>query len=109
MLSMDLVEVPTRKPQRKSTFHAIAGRPMTLDMITTNDLDSTVLHTKAICQFDGTTLTYCVAAPGEDRPSQFASVPGDRNTIVRLQRKQSNKDEIIRNEQLQKKSLLFQF
>jgi hypothetical protein len=50
-------------------------------------LAPTPLHTKAIYLLAGDTLTYCVAAPGQPRPTAFATSPGDGRTHVVLQRR----------------------
>ena len=87
MLNMDLVEVPTKKPQRTSTFQVVSGRPMALDMTTIDHGDKSVLKTKSICRLHGDSLTYCVGSPGQSRPARFATAPGDGNTLVVLRRR----------------------
>ena len=43
------------------------------------------LHTKAIYKIEGEYLTYCVAAPGRPRPTEFVTKKGDECTLVSLQ------------------------
>jgi len=87
MLNMGLVEAPTKKPTRTSVFQAVVGRPMSLDMTTTDHTDQSVLKTKAICRVRGDLLTYCVGAPGQPRPLSFTTMSYDGNTLVRLRRR----------------------
>lgn len=41
---------------------------------------------KGIYSLDGGHLTYCVALPGKPRPTEFATPPGSRYTLVKLER-----------------------
>ena len=43
------------------------------------------LHTKAIYKIEGHHMTYCVAAPGQPRPTEFMTKKGDGCTLVSLQ------------------------
>ena len=86
MVSEDLVEVPWAVPPRTSRFEIVAGEPMALDMTTRNHADGSILQTHAIYRLNGDVLTYCVGAPGEPRPTEFSTQPGDRRTLVVLKR-----------------------
>ena len=92
MVSEDLVEVPSVIPPRTSQFQIVAGEPMALDMTTRIHGDGTILYTKAIYRLKGNILTYCVGAPGEDRPTEFATQAGDRQTLVVLRRVTHQRD-----------------
>ena len=87
MVATDLVEDPSIAPQRTSTFKVIAGEPMGLNMTTVNHGDRRVLLTKSIYQLKDSVLTYCVGAPGQPRPTAFATAAGDGNTFVVLKRR----------------------
>ena len=84
MVATDLVEVQNIAPPRMSTFKIIPGEPMALDMTTINHNDKILMYTKAIYRLKGQVLTYCVAAPGKDRPTDFTTGPGNGNTLVVL-------------------------
>ena len=47
------------------------------------------LHTEAIYDIDGSRMTYCVAPPGQPRPTELVTKKGDGYTLVSLQRKVS--------------------
>ena len=91
MVDVDLVEVPGTAPRIKSTFEVVARRPLALDLTTVDQRDQSVLETKAIFRFEGSTLTYCVGAPGQPRPTGFETTPGDLNTLVILQRESARR------------------
>jgi hypothetical protein len=44
------------------------------------------LQTKAIYEIHGDRLTYCVAAPGQPRPTRYTTKQGDGHTLVSLRR-----------------------
>jgi uncharacterized protein (TIGR03067 family) len=84
MVNTDLVQVSTLV--RTSTFELHRGTPSQMDMATVNHHDQSKLFTKAIYKLEGDRLTYCVAAPGQPRPTEFTTKPDDGNTLVVLQR-----------------------
>jgi uncharacterized protein (TIGR03067 family) len=69
-----------------STFVLIAGRPSAVDLTTNYQGGAVPLHTKAIYDLQGDTLTYCIVAPDLPRPTRFATAPGDGRTLVVLER-----------------------
>jgi uncharacterized protein (TIGR03067 family) len=77
---------PREAQTRTSTFKLVAGEKPGIDLTTVYEGDATPLHTKAIYQVAGDTLTYCIAAPGQPRPTDFATAPGDGRTLVVLAR-----------------------
>jgi len=64
----------------------IAGQPAAIDLTTSYQGDPVSLHTKAIYELKGDTLTYCIAAPGLPRPTEFATSLADGRTLVVLAR-----------------------
>jgi len=86
MVATDLVEVQNIPPPRMSTFKVIPAEPMALDMTTINHNDKSLMYTKAIYRLKGQVLTYCVGAPGKDRPTDFTTAAGNGNTLVVLRR-----------------------
>jgi uncharacterized protein (TIGR03067 family) len=90
MVATDLVEVPSVAPRRTSTFKVLDGAHMRLDMSTVNHHDKSELYTRAIYEFSGEHLIYCVGAPGQPRPTSFSTSAGDGNTRVVLKRKAGN-------------------
>jgi len=81
-----MLSEPREALPRTSSFVLIAGQPAAIDLKTTYQGDAVSLHTKAIYKLQGDTLTYCIAAPGLPRPSEFATTPGDGRTLVVLTR-----------------------
>ena len=75
------------RPVRTSTFEVIAGAPRKLDLTTLNHADQSRMYTKAIYKLEKGRLTYCVGAPGQPRPTAFATSAADGNTLVVLKRK----------------------
>jgi hypothetical protein len=57
-----------------------------MDLTTLYDGDPTPVHTYAVYALDSDTLTYCIGAPGVERPTQFATRVGDGRTLVGLRR-----------------------
>ena len=49
------------------------------------NITSRPLHTKAIYEIVGHRMTYCVAAPGRPRPTEFVTKKKDGCTLVSLQ------------------------
>lgn len=84
MVQPDLVQVPLTV--RTSTFTLTKATPNEMDLTTVHHFDQSELHTKAIYKMEGDRLTYCVAAPGQPRPTEFTTRPGDGNTLVVLRR-----------------------
>jgi uncharacterized protein (TIGR03067 family) len=87
MAVTSLVEVQLVRPSRTSTFQVVAGAPRKLDLTTLNHFDQTRMYTKAIYKLEKGRLTYCVGAPGQPRPTAFATSATDGNTLVVLKRK----------------------
>ena len=69
-----------------STFLLKVGKQPGIDLTTIDHSDDSRLYTKAIYQLDGDVLTYCVAAPSQDRPTELKTRHGDGNTLVVLRR-----------------------
>lgn len=84
MMQPDLVQVPWTI--RTSTFTLAKATPRQMDLTTVLGFDQSVLHTKAIYQVEPGRLTYCVGAPGQPRPNEFATKPGDGTTLAVLKR-----------------------
>jgi hypothetical protein len=80
-----MLSEPREALPRLSTFVASGATPAGLDLTTVYG-HTTVLHTQAICSAAGETLTYCIAAPGIPRPTDFATAAGDGRTLVVLRR-----------------------
>jgi uncharacterized protein (TIGR03067 family) len=70
---------------QSSTFFADAGSPPRLEL-TTIRADQTRLHSSAIYDLRGDSLTYCIAAPGYPRPTGFETRKDDGRTLVTLKR-----------------------
>ncbi len=81
-----MVVEPREALSRSSTFRLTAGSPGQIDLDTTFADSPNRLHTEGIYTLCGDTLTYCVAAPGRPRPTEFATALGDGNTLVTLKR-----------------------
>jgi uncharacterized protein (TIGR03067 family) len=81
-----MLSEPREAQPRTSTFKLVAGAPPGIDLTTLYAGDPTPLHTKAIYIVAGDTLTYCIAAPGQPRPTDFETAPGDGRTQVVLMR-----------------------
>lgn len=81
-----MLSEPREALPRSSTFVFVGGRPAAIDLKTTYHGDPVSLHTKAIYELQGGNLTYCIAAPGLPRPTEFATAPGDGRTLVFLTR-----------------------
>ena len=79
------ITVTNLEMTRSSTFIAIAGSPLRLEL-TTIRVDQTRLHSSAIYDLQGDQLTYCIAAPGYPRPTGFATRKDDGRTLVTLKR-----------------------
>jgi uncharacterized protein (TIGR03067 family) len=84
MVAPDLVQVPLTV--RTSTFTLTSATPRQMDLTTVQHFDQSELHTKAIYKVESDRLTYCVGAPGQSRPTEFATKSGDGNTLVVLRR-----------------------
>ena len=70
-------------------------QPGSIDLTTVNgdpsqlasvSVPSGPLHTKAIYKIQGDRLIYCVAPPGQPRPTGFVTKKGDGYTLVSLKR-----------------------
>lgn len=81
-----MLSEPREAQPRTSTFKLVDGEQPGLDLTTVYEGDATPLHTKAIYKVADDTLTYCIAAPGQPRPTDFATAPGDGRTLVVLTR-----------------------
>ncbi len=81
-----MLSEPREALPRTSTYVLIAGQPAAIDLKTTYQGDPISLHTKAIYDLQGDTLTYCIAASGLPRPTELATSPGDGRTLVVLTR-----------------------
>jgi hypothetical protein len=66
-----LIDLTTANGESKSPSGQGPGRP---------------LHTKAIYEIVEDRLTYCVAPPGQPRPTELGTKKGDRFTLVSLKR-----------------------
>jgi uncharacterized protein (TIGR03067 family) len=80
-----LVE-PREALGRSSTFRLTAARPRQIHLTTVDAGSPIPLHTEGIYSLRGGVLTYCVAAPGRPRPTEFATAKGDGQTLVVLKR-----------------------
>jgi hypothetical protein len=69
-----------------STYKVLPGQPAGIDLTTVYEGKPPALHTKAIYSLRGDVLTYCIAPPGQPRPSAFATTKGDGLTLVVLRR-----------------------
>jgi uncharacterized protein (TIGR03067 family) len=81
-----MLNEPREAQPRKSAFKLVAGQVPGMDLTTTFEGESIPLRTLAIYELAGDTLTYCIAAPGLPRPSEFATATGDGRTLVVLSR-----------------------
>ena len=77
---------PREAQPRTSTFTLTAGKPALIDLKTVYQGDKSVLLTKGIYAIEGDVLTYCIAGPGQQRPTEFATKKGDGRTLVVLKR-----------------------
>ena len=66
---------------RKSTFKPARGK---IDLTTVSRDMPNPLYSKGIYSFTNDTLTYCVAPPNQERPTEFATTKGDGFTLVVL-------------------------
>ena len=92
-----LTEPPGGALARTSTYTLPTEQPGWIDLTTSNGDPSKLpseqvlgrpLHTKAIYQIEANRLTYCVAPPGQPRPTEFVTKKGDSYTLVSLKRLQ---------------------
>jgi hypothetical protein len=77
---------PREAQPRTSTFYIDQAGQMDLTTIYEGPLGT--VQTLAIYHVTGDQLTYNVAPPGRDRPTEFATKPGDGLTLVHLKRVQ---------------------
>jgi hypothetical protein len=69
---------------RSSTYES--EQPGWIDLTTVYQGKPGALYTQAIFSIQGGTLTYCVAPPGQPRPTDFVTAEGDEYTLVVLKR-----------------------
>ncbi len=81
-----MLSEPREAHRRTSTFTVTAGQPRQLHLATAFTDKPDRLHTEAIYDLKGDTLTYCVAPPNRPRPEGFWTAEGDGNTLVVLKR-----------------------
>ena len=81
-----MLNEPREALPRSSTYTLTASQPARIDLTTVYQGDPTRLETKGIYSLGGDVLTYCVAAPGRPRPTEFATAKGDGHTLVVLKR-----------------------
>jgi uncharacterized protein (TIGR03067 family) len=77
---------PREALPRSSTYRLTAEQPARIDLTTVSQDDPAGLHTSGIYSLQGDVLTYCIAAPGQPRPAEFATTKGDGCTLVVLKR-----------------------
>ena len=77
---------PREALPRRSTFRIVYGQAGHMDLTTIYQGNPVPVQTKAIFTVKGDDLRYNVAPPGRDRPTEFATQPGDGLTLVHLKR-----------------------
>jgi uncharacterized protein (TIGR03067 family) len=77
---------PSLRLKRTSTFSLGFDRFAAMDLTTIDHGNGDRLHTKAIYVLHGDELTYCVAPPGQARPTAFTTRSADGLTLVTLKR-----------------------
>jgi hypothetical protein len=77
---------PREALPRTSRYWLAAGDPAQIDLRTQYAESPTVLQTKGIYSRQGDTVTYCIGAPDQARPSAFTTSKGDGCTLVVLKR-----------------------
>jgi len=90
--SISGITVTNLELTQSSTFLAVAGSPPRLELTTIRlelraiRVEETRLHSSAIYDLRGDSLTYCIAAPGYPRPTGFETRKDDGRTLVTLKR-----------------------
>ena len=77
---------PREALARSSPYALPTDHPGWINLTTVYEGTPDPLHTMAIFGIDGDCLRYCVAAPGQPRPTEFVTKKGDGNTLVSLKR-----------------------
>jgi uncharacterized protein (TIGR03067 family) len=71
---------------RTSTFKLTAAQPARIDLTTVFEGSQERWQTEGIYVLQGDVLTYCIARPGQPRPTTFDTKKGEGHTLVVLKR-----------------------